>query len=257
MVSNASFFGMFVSLFLSILFPIILMIVFRKKYKIDFKAVGVGVLIFVLFQVVTRIPLLSFLGSVPWFENGIKANIYVYGIFLALTAAAFEEVGRVVGFKYLLKKNLEPQNALGYGIGHSGIESILIVGLAQINNMVISIMINNGTFDTLLGTTPEIAAVKELLINTAPSMFVLGGFERVFTILFHIALSILVFKSVSLKEYKYFVYAFSLHFIIDFIAVVFSSNIWAVEAILSVAAVISVGYIIKFVKEYVKVQEVV
>lgn len=255
MVSNASLLGMFVGLALSVLFPIILMIVFRKKYKIDFKAVGVGVLIFILFQMVTRIPLLSFLGNVAWFQKSIKANIYVYGLFLALTAAAFEEVGRLVGFKFLLKERLEPKNALGYGVGHAGIESILIVGIAQVNNIIISMMINNSSFDTVLGTTSEIAAVKDVLINTAPSMFVLGGFERVFTILFHIALSILVFQSVYLKEYKYFVYAFLLHFLIDFIAVVLSTNIWVAEAILLVAAVLSVLYILRFIKESVRKQE--
>lgn len=65
--------------------------------------------------------------------------------YAALAAGLFEETGRLVAMKFFMKKNLDKGNALMYGVGHGGVEAILLVGLTYVNNIVISIMINTGT----------------------------------------------------------------------------------------------------------------
>ena len=45
-----------------------------------------------------------------------------------LMAGVFEETGRYVSFKWFLKKETRIQDGLSYGIGHGGIEAMLIVG---------------------------------------------------------------------------------------------------------------------------------
>lgn len=53
------------------------------------------------------------------FINGHTVAFVLYGICMA---GIFEECGRYVIMKYLMKKNKTRENAVMYGIGHGGIE---------------------------------------------------------------------------------------------------------------------------------------
>ena len=87
-----------------------------------------GAAVFILFQLVTRIPLIQLvLPGMDWYKETIQSNIWTYGLFLGFTAGLFEEVGRYLAF-ILILKNLDWKNAVAFGIGHGGIEAILLVG---------------------------------------------------------------------------------------------------------------------------------
>ncbi len=81
--------------------------------------------------------------------NAIKDNICLYALYGSLAAALFEETGRFIIMKFFMRKLLERQNTLLYGIGHGGIEAILLEGFTSISNKVVLLMINTGKIDTV------------------------------------------------------------------------------------------------------------
>ena len=128
----------------------------------------------------------------------------LYTIYAALAAGVCEELGRVCGFAVLQASDRRPDGvgrALGAGIGHGGIEAILLVGVATISHLVISVsVINAGTSEAFLAGLPDaqrdiVARQFELLINTPAPFYLLSIGERTIAIALHIALSVLVWMA--------------------------------------------------------------
>lgn len=250
MVSSQSIFFMVFSSLIAFLFPIGLAIYFKWKWKISIKAVLVGALIFFVFQMVIRIPLLQISATQGWYK-AMAQNAVLIALFLGITAGMFEEVGRFIGFKYLLKKNLSRKNGIAFGIGHGGIEAIILVGLTNINNIVSSLMINSGVFDAMVapklpGETAQM--IKNTLISTSPLMFAFGGIERIFAITIQIALSLVVLYAVMYRKNIVLLYAILLHAVVDSPVVILSANkasIWVTEGFVFLCAIASLIFILK------------
>jgi uncharacterized membrane protein YhfC len=246
---------MVISLLIVFLFPIGLWIYFYKKERISAMSVLVGGLTFVISQIVLRMPLLQLLQSQSWYAVMAK-NIWIYALFLGLTAGIFEEVGRFLGFKFLLKKKLEWKNGIAFGIGHGGIEAIIITGLTYINNIVFSLMINSGAFDKISGTfAPGLSDyIVNALANTSPAMFLVGGFERVFAIIAHIAFSIIVLYGVKNKKGVYIIYAILAHTLLDAPTVVISYYLgtWAAEGYVVLFTAAALIFSIKSKKMFIE-----
>ena len=259
MVSNLKVIFMCITLLLSVGLPVVLAVIVLKKYSGVLKSILIGALIFFISQIVLRIPILQILFKQSYFVEFSKHYI-AYSLFLGLTAGIFEEVGRYIGFRGFLKDRLNYQNGLAYGVGHGGIESIFLVGIAYINNIVYSFLINSGSLDILLKgmvSLEVIRSIKSALIETPASTFLLAGFERVFTMAIQIALSLLVLVAVKRKRLYYLAFAILLHTIIDapaaYMALV-KVNIFAIEFVVLLWAVLSLVYIIKW-KDIHRIQE--
>lgn len=205
MVSNFKIVFIIISIFFSILIPIIVATYSYRKFRISFKALFTGILIFIVFVLILERTLHSFI-----FKNTtILHHPYVYALYGACAAAVFEEFGRLIGFKTILKRKKSWKDGLGYGLGHGGIEAIIIGGISNINNLIYSLMINSGSLDALKAKLPvgTVDQIKNAIINTPSYMFLLSGFERLFAFTLQIALSILVLYSVKNGKYRYFIYA--------------------------------------------------
>lgn len=247
MVSNLSMGFMMFSIIISFLLPVGLGIYFYRKQKISMKAVVIGALIFIVFsQVLEKTMHIIVLNPKSASGEYLKNHIIIYAIYGAFAAGIFEEVGRYIGFKFLLKGKTQWKDGIAYGIGHGGIESIFIVGFSLINNMVYASMINSGTFEKLLsGKLPSgtINQLKHTLINTNSYLFALGGIERIFAITAHIAMSLIVLYGIKNRKSIYLLYAIIFHAAIDFPAV-FSQegvlSVWVVEGIMIIIFVISI-----------------
>lgn len=250
MVSSISILFMAISLLIIFLFPLSLIVYFYRKEKISLPAVLVGALVFFVFQVATRIPLLNYLAGLEWFQV-IATNIVFFAVFLGLSAGIFEEVGRFVGFKYFLRNILERKNGIAYGIGHGGIEAMLLVGLTYINNIAFSVMINSGTFDKIIdqqlgSVTADI--IKDALVKTPPLMFLVGGIERFFSIIIQIALSLIVLHAVRFKKTSFLLFAILIHTLINIPAVMITQHelsIWVSQAYIFIIAMAGFMFIKK------------
>jgi len=235
MVSNFSILIMVFSILISFGLPVGLAILFYVKRRISILAILVGVLGFLVPQVLIRIPALGWLSQTE-FYRGMAATPVVLVFFLSLTAGLFEETGRLIGFRYLLKKKLEYKNAIAYGIGHGGFEAIILVGFAYINNLVYSLMINNGTFDTIIAPQlgPDMANyIRGQLVDLPAITFLAGGIERAFTIVIQIALSVMVYLAVRNRRPIFYWLAILAHTLVNFAAVMITTtgvSIWFAEA---------------------------
>jgi len=237
---------MAVSAILAIGIPVCLFIVFRKKFNLKvipmlFGIAGFVVFALVLEAIVHRIVIGRFISpSTP----------ALYVIYAAFMAGIFEESARFIAFKILKRKYEGIGTALSYGIGHGGIESILLAGLAMISSIATSIIINTGNIEIITGKLQgDALAVAnyqlQALIATAPYMFLVGGFERVMAMAVQLSLSVAVFYSVFGKN-KLWLYPLAIlfHAIVDIPAVIFQlggiKSVFMVEGIVCLLAVSAV-----------------
>jgi len=232
---------MFISAIISIGLPVVLFIVWRKKYSLKIVPLIVGAVAFLLFKGLEQIMhlfVLQGVSGVPLIS--VWANPALFIIYGTLAAGVFEETGRFAAF-HLLKRNYKGQGTgLSYGIGHGGIEAIMLAGLAMISSIIMSVMINSGNIG-FFGS--EHIALKEIneLAAVPPVMFLASGFERIIAISVHISLSIFVWCSVTVKGNLWmYPAAIILHAIVNIAPAMYQAhlitNIWLIEGMLIIPA---------------------
>ncbi len=208
-----------ITIILALVFPIVLAVWFCRRYRVKASTVVFGALTFIVFQIVIRIPLLQMINNafpslVP--TTGAVGPLLLYSAYLAITAALFEEGGRFIFFKLFMKDRGDWENAAAFGIGHGGVEALLLVGLTYVSNLVLMLMINAGQLNSLpLGLQQSIDTVKTQFIQVPSYMFLMAGIERVMTIPIHIAFSILVVLGVAKKRPGYIILAILAHFLLN------------------------------------------
>ena len=158
---------------------------------------------FFVTQMLVRTTILSILSMQPWFMTFVENNYVLYALILAFTAGLFEFAGRFACAK-IMEKNVTYKRGFAAGLGHGGIEAMLIVGMTYISNLVYVALINSGSFDTIVEQTAALGVdvtslyqVQDALLNTAPSTFLLAGYERILTMICHVALTLIVFYYVK------------------------------------------------------------
>lgn len=208
MVSITTISAVLVTLFITLILPIIVYIVYgvKNKGKGVWTAWLLGAAGFFVFQIIIRMPILSVLSLLPGFVTFATEHFVLYSLILAFTAALFEVAGRYVVAK-IMRKKLTVERSFAAGLGHGSIEAMLIVGMTYVNNLIFIFMINAGTYKAMVKQTAtlgeeavQLYAIKDSLINTSPAIFLLAGYERILTVILHIALSMLVCYYVSRKK---------------------------------------------------------
>ncbi|PDY26981.1 YhfC family intramembrane metalloprotease [Bacillus thuringiensis] len=254
MVSQLTMIFMGISAILSILVPTLCLIYFYKKTNISWKTVLVGVIVFIVFSQVLEKILNVYILTVNSSTKELFTNRYLYALYGAISAAFFEEVGRLLGFYYLLKKYREWKDGIGYAIGHGGMEAILIGVFAGIQNLLMSNMINSGGFEKLLSAntsnSSNLLAIKEQLVNTSSYMFLMVGVERIAVFIIQIALSLLVLYGVRTnKKALFLLYAIAAHTSINFMMLASKSiglHIFIIEGMIILIAIASIFVIKRF-----------
>lgn len=258
-VSAASILCMCVSLLICIGVPIGLAIWGKVKYKKAFSFLPLlgGVLAFVVFQVVIRIKIL-----LPWLQSTgwPSLNPMMYAVFLSITAGLFEEPARFLVFALMKKKRGFP-DGFSYGIGHGGIEAILIVGLTYLNYIIYAFMINSGTWGATIAALPaalqqQYELVGQSLVSSPAWSSLVGGAERFLTMFIQIGLSLVVLKGFQTnRKWLYLLIATLLHALIDFPAALAGLQLIHVnglilEGYVLVVAVIAFLYILKQARDW-------
>lgn len=212
-----------VSILISCLLPVVLLIVWHRKTGARLMPALVGAVVFPVFalgleqlchMVVLKLPVM-------------QTNAFLYVLYGCLAAGLFEETGRWVAFRFILRKRRERETAVTYGIGHGGIEAILVSGVSMIVSLVaVIILAGSGeqALQNLLGpvTAPVLAATLE---NTAPPLFLVGGLERAVAVALHISLSVFVFKAVREKKPVFYFLAVLLHAAVDAFAALYQVGV--------------------------------
>lgn len=231
-VSVLSIICMAVSVLLAFFVPFIVIVLLGIRKKLNWKALLFGALMFIVFALILeQIMHVLVLGKDPT-QSVVYKNTIFYMLYGGFAAGIFEETARLLCFKYILRaKNDEKiSTGISYGLGHGGIEAILIGGMAAISNLITSFMLNSGLLKgvsaTMSGTQLDTFKDGINSLVSAPSyMFLASGVERMSALLLQIALSLFVFKAVVDKKWLYFVYAILIHAGIDMFAVLFTKSV--------------------------------
>ena len=200
MVSSISLAAIFLTLFVSLLIPVITLIIYGVRHRREgvISAWLLGALGFFVMQIVIRTPILGVLGNSGSFLLWAQNNYIFYCLLLACSAAAAEAAGRCLVL-LACRKKLNVSRGIAAGLGHGGIEAMLIVGLTYINNLVLAVMINTGSLHNLVdqmkavgADTSALLAAQEAIITTDPGLFLLAGYERLLTMICQLAMTLCI-----------------------------------------------------------------
>ena len=193
--------------------PLALAVELCVRKKDSWKPLLFGALTFTVFQGFLRIPALAALGGTAWFQALQGAEPALYALFLGATAALFEEGGRWLVMRFLLKKHRGVRDGICFGVGHGGIEAVLIFGLTAAATLFSGASADAGS----------------------PPLVLAGGAERVFALAAQIGFSVMVMKSVREKKPLWLLLAFVLHTLVDFGAAYAAgflgdgASVWSIE----------------------------
>lgn len=191
-ISSLSVTFMVVSCSIATVVPFLLLVYFRVRKRADILPFFAGCLTMFVFALVLESVMHQAVLSSPAGAL-IQGNTLLYAVYGGLAAGLFEETGRLFAFKTLLRKRMDKDaNALMYGAGHGGFESVVLVGLTMMNNLIWTELINSGNTAVLTGgltgeALAQVEASIQTLITTEPLDFLMGGVERLFAIALHIS----------------------------------------------------------------------
>jgi len=197
-----------ITLFVSLILPVLVLAGFALKHRKQgiLSAWLLGAAGFFVTQILIRLPILTALQAQSWFLTFAQNHLFAYAFSLAFTAGLFELAGRFAVAK-LMRKRLTLRRSLAAGLGHGGIEAMIIVGITYINNLAYIAMINSGTFDTTLAQAAamgvdvgQLELIKQQLLTASPALFLLAGLERILAMTGHVAMSMLVCYGVAHRK---------------------------------------------------------
>lgn len=191
--------------------PIGALVLYLVRDKLRAAAFGLGVLSFLVSQVILRSALLGVLNGMPGFAVFAAVNPLLYTLFLAATAALFEEPARYVFLRTQRKRAFDVRIAVAFGLGHGGLEAMLI-----------------GANSAFLLLAPAHLMLADASIG-------LAGVERISTLMIHVSLSVLVYAAVMRHDARPFVCALGLHTAVDsltFLPIYLGMPGWIFEALL-------------------------
>jgi uncharacterized membrane protein YhfC len=245
-----------------ILLPTAVATVWKIKTKEPISTILVGAVTFAVFAIglesIPKVFLFQLDNPVSTF---VLSHTWVYAVLGALLAGVFEETGRFLAFKFLLKKRIKRETAISYGIGHGGFEAIFLLVFSGIQYLTYISLINSGQFSTIVeqvrATSPNQVAAVEAIPAALAAMTVssigITVMERVSAMLGHIAFSILVFDAARTPK-KGWMYPFAifLHAFLDFFAALYQVGKISVspvifEVLLLLVAVVFFGLTLRFV----------
>ena len=241
-IGKSSIPSLAITVILMIAIPVCLFIYWRVKHKektriIYLIAAAIGFLVSAR-VLELGVHYICILGNNPVsrFINGNTLAFVIYGITMA---GVFEECGRYVVMKFILKKNHTRENAVMYGIGHGGIEILAVILPSMILYLLVAVLFSTGDVQHALSSlkiTEETAAAALPSVYAAASfnygLMVMNVIERLFAMFLHIGLSVVVFYGIYSAKKIYIPLAIILHMITDTFPAMYQRGLlplWLVE----------------------------
>jgi len=169
----------------------------------------------------------------------INGNVAAYVIYGITMAGVFEECGRYVIMKWVLKRNRTSENAVMYGIGHGGIEILTVLLPSIITYLAVAVLFSKGNVENALSAlkiTEENASAALPVVRAAASfnytMMFLNIIERLSAMFLHIGLTVIVYHGVLKAKRGFLLLAIILHMLMDTFPALYQRGImplWVVE----------------------------
>jgi len=252
------------SLLVMVGLPVFLAVFVTRYFRVSWWVVLAGVLTFLASQAihypaVLGINALFNSGSIP-VPTGNWVHV-VNGVIGGLLAGIAEETARWVGFKLLYKKAERYGSSFALGVGHGGMESILLAVLGT-GATLFTVLAYNAGGQIAKGISIE--EVQYMLYQI--DMFwttpwyngLLPGVERIIALSLQIVLSTMVWRAVVDRSFTWFFLALIYHAVVDALAVYLSGigwSYWAVEGVLAVFLALNIYMLYRFWREEEEIDE--
>ena len=201
MVPTVSIILMAVNALLGIAVPVCLSWWLVRKHHARLSTILIGAVTFIVFALILESIMHQMVLKGPAGAD-ILGNTLLYAIYGGLAAGIFEETGRFISMKFLMRDEPSgPVPGVAYGIGHGGAEMMIIFGLTMVSNLVIAALINTGQTDMLFAKVPadtasQVQAQLDQLSTTSTGTWLIGLWERFSALILQVGLSILVWAAV-------------------------------------------------------------
>lgn len=217
-----------------------------RKYEASWALFGMGAATFIASQVL-HIPFNSlFLSQVKLYPEDPTdfGQIFVYALFLGISAGLFEEVLRYLSLRYWAKRARDWGTGTMFGAGYGGIEGLLLVVMGAINVVTLS-LISQGLLAHIIPAGQEAVVEAQIAaVFDAPwYMALLPGIERVFAFCMQLVMTHLVIRALQQEKLQWLGASFLWHALIDTVAVL-TVMLWGAvvaEISLGVLALLSLG----------------
>ena len=252
--------SLIITVILMIAIPVIFFVYWRKKHKQQTKlyyliAGTVGFIVSArVLELGVHLVCIVADNPVSRFINGNTAAYVLYGIIMA---GVFEECGRYIVLKFIMKKNRTPENAVLYGIGHGGIEVLAIVLPLMITYLAVAVLFSSGNIENALGTlniTAQTAAAALPSVQAAAAfdyaMMAMNVMERLFAMFIHIGLTVIVYFGIVNANKVCLPAAIILHMLMDTFPALYQKGVVSLLAVELWAAFWTVVIVIIAVKLY-------
>ena len=249
MIGSASYAGIGIMIAGGFILPVVICIWWLLKKKEKFTTVLIGAATWFVFAILLEaIPKYLLFNPSTSLGKTIVGNAALYTVIGALMAGIFEETGRFVAFKTVLRNRTNKETGISHGIGHGGFEAMFLMAVTGIQYITYASMINSGAFQTVVdiasaagADVSSLEAIPASIMAITPMSGVLSVVERAFGILLHIGLSIMVFNAVRRSKIGYYLLAILLHALYDVPAALYQTgvlNIYIVEIMIAVYSVL-------------------
>lgn len=241
-IGKSSVPSLIITVILMIAIPVCFILFWRRKHKEQTKISWLiaGAIGFIVSARVLELAIhylcIVMDNPISRFINGNTAAFVLYGITMA---GVFEECGRHIIMKYIMKKNRSRENAVLYGIGHGGIEILAVLLPAMILYLAIAVLFSQGDVESALkalNITEETAAAALPSVQAAASfdyaMTAMNVMERLFAMLLHIGLTVIVYYGVVNGKKIFLPLAILLHMLADTFPGLYQRGVvplWTVE----------------------------
>lgn len=249
-VSTRTFVLLGIGAALFLIVPVVISIIWKKKKKEPYTTVLIGAATFIVFVVVEKIIQGFFISDANALGTFINARPVLWAFTVGFFPGIFEETGRLVAFKTLLKKRKQRETSISYGLGHGGVAEVsVIMTYTMISYIAYAALINSGKIATVIEQVRELAPnqlsqIEELIrqLTGFSAMYLLVMIiERVFAVMFHVGASIMVFYACKDKKFWLYPLAILIHTLIDMygglmLAKVISIPDWVFELVFAIVS---------------------
>jgi uncharacterized membrane protein YhfC len=202
----------------ALLGPVLVALGWNRRSGAPMSVWAKGALVFFVSQCVLRLPWQVPLGV--WLRPHLKDS-YVLGYLWigvsSLTAGLFEELGRWAGYRWLVKGERSFRVGVMFGLGHGGIEAMLLVGLSLAGSLVLYVLFAAGHAPSMSADAHDklVTAMSALRAQDLAASIA----ERVMAMTVQVALSLVVLEAIVRASKAWLVAAVATHFAVDFFSV--------------------------------------
>jgi uncharacterized membrane protein YhfC len=221
-VNSGFLLGMAVTVVFVVAYPLVLAVIAHRRLHVGWRYVAYGAIVFFVAQLATRVPIVQIVQSAIGEQlKASQALMWTWLVVLALTAGLFEEVGRYIGYRVFMRREDKTwSKAIMYGLGHGGLESMVLVGGLTLVGLINLWSVANGGLSQLPEDQRALAAQQLQSLNAQPGWTaLLAAWERLWTVPIQVAFSVIVLQVFRRGKLIWLVWAILGHAFVDLVAV--------------------------------------